>query len=357
MADETQVITHIEQVTAVTLTHLLQQNGHLTHGQVTNVHITHQSQSVVSTHYFLQLTYSHTTNLPTHLFLKCFSLPPGFGDREYAFYHDLIPAMQTAVANTSFAIPCYHSAHDPVASRSHLLLQDLSATHTTAQLPLPAPLAHYEQIINAFAAFKAFWWENERLFDFGERPSPATFTTLLQNAQPHFANFVDYMGDRLSRQQKRNLEHIFSRWPSQRQERLLQGKGLTFNHRDAHPANFLYPQDVGQHSVKIIDWQSLRLDCDAGTGDIAYLLAFFWYPARRAQQEKYLVQRYHQKLLEQGVTNYDWQDCWYDYRASIIRYLFLIIGGWQEKRPATIWWHPVELGLMAFEDLNCKELL
>ncbi len=351
------VITSIEQVTAVWLTQILQQSGHLTQGKVTDFQVTHRSESVVSTHYFLQLTYSQPTTAPTRLFLKCFSLPPGFGDREYAFYHDLIPAMQTAVIDTSFAIPCFHSAHDPNANRSHLLLQDLSATHDTAHLPLPAPLSHYEQIIDALATFKAFWWEHERVFELGERPSAATFRTLLQKAQPHFANFIDFMDERLTSQQRQNLERVFSSWPSQRQERLLHGKGLTLNHRDAHPANFLYPHDISQHSVKIIDWQSLRLDVDAGTGDIAYTLAFFWYPARRAQQEKYLVQRYHQKLQEHGVKNYDWQDCWYDYRASIIRYLFLIIGSWHEKRPATIWWHPVELGLMAFEDLDCADLL
>jgi thiamine kinase-like enzyme len=351
------VITDIEEVTVDWLTAVLRQSGVLIKEYITDFTVTHTSNSVVSTHYFLQLAYSQTTTAPTNLFLKCFSLPPGFGDREYVFYHDLIPAMQAAGADTSFAVPCYHSAHDPVASRSHLLMQDVSATHTAAHLPLPAPLAHYEQIVDALAGFKAFWWDDEKLFTLGERPSLTHIQSLLQNAQPHFTNFVDFMGDRLTTQQRRALELVFANWPAHRQERLLNGQGLTLNHRDAHPANFLYPHDISQHPIKIIDWQSLRLDYDASTGDLAYTLAFFWYPARRAAQEQILVQRYYKKLRENGVTHYDWQECWYDYRASIIRYLFLLIGSWHEKRAANIWWHPVQLGLMAFEDLYCAELL
>jgi len=65
-----------------------------------------------------------------------------------------------------------------------------------------------------------------------------------------------------------------------------------------------------------------------GTDDLAYTYVLWWFPERRAAMEKGLIKRYHDGLLKHGVENYDWEDCWHDYRLSVIRTLFFPILFW-----------------------------
>ncbi len=118
---------------------------------------------------------------------------------------------------------------------------------------------------------------------------------------------------------------------------------------------FLYPYDETGNTVRIVDWQSWRVD--TGTDDLAYMMACHWYPGYRRSLERSLVKRYYERLLAGGVKNYSWEECWYDYRASVIRCLFFLLGSWTPKRPVSLWFDRLENGLLAFEDLSCAELL
>ena len=46
--------------------------------------------------------------------------------------------------------------------RTHLLLEDLSATHTPPEGALPPPLPQYERLVAGLAAIHATWWEHPR---------------------------------------------------------------------------------------------------------------------------------------------------------------------------------------------------
>jgi hypothetical protein len=72
--------------------------------------------------------------------------------------------------------------------------------------------------------------------------------------------------------------------------------------------------------------------------------------------ERGLVRRYHELLLGYGVKGYGWDQCWLDYRTAAIFNLFWPIF-WHRYLPQEIWWHTLEKGMLAFEDLGCAELL
>ena len=108
-------------------------------------------------------------------------------------------------------------------------------------------------------------------------------------------------------------------------------------------------------SLRIIDWQVWF--AGLGTIDLAYMIGLHWYPERRARLEKDLVRRYHSYLLKAGVGNYDWHDCWYEYRLAIATNVFIPVMQWHYKLDSSIWWSHLERGLLAFEDLDCVELL
>jgi hypothetical protein len=73
--------------------------------------------------------------------------------------------------------------------------------------------------------------------------------------------------------------------------------------------------------------------------------------------ERALLKRYHHELLRYGVANYDWEECWLDYRVSAMRNLFIPAWHWSVKVPAAVWWSHLERAMLAFHDLECDELL
>lgn len=202
---------------------------------------------------------------------------------------------------------CYEAVYSPETGRSYLLLEELSETHLTQMELMPPSQKHRRQVIEAYALFHAYWWEHPRLGqDIGQRLDEAAIDEFLSSAQKKLAHFVDFAGQHLTEAQHTILKRVVTAWPARRRERIVQGKGLTLVHRDPHPRNFLYPRDPETGGVKLIDWQSWRID--TGTDDLAYY--------------------YHEQLVALEVKNYGWEACWYDYRASIIRCLFFLMVAW-----------------------------
>jgi hypothetical protein len=214
-----------------------------------------------------------------------------------------------------------------------------------------------ELVIDAYASFHAFWWEHAWLGQrVGEWLTEAAIDGAIKTAQMKLADFVRTAGNELKPAQYNVLDAVVAGWPARRRQRVVAGMGVTLVHRDPHPLNFLYPYDSEQHTVKLIDWQSWRVD--TGTDDLAYLMACHWPLAEIESVESELVQRYHQQLVEQGVKHYSWEDCQYDYRASIIRCLFFLMVAWSPTQWANrVWWDRIQHGLAAFERWRCAEVL
>jgi hypothetical protein len=70
-----------------------------------------------------------------------------------------------------------------------------------------------------------------------------------------------------------------------------------------------------------------------------------------------LLGRYHQQLLAAGVTDYGWEELWWDYRLCVLRKLFLPPHQWATGHSPSIWWNHLQRVLLAFDDLGCEELL
>jgi hypothetical protein len=88
------------------------------------------------------------------------------------------------------------------------------------------------------------------------------------------------------------------------------------------------------------------------------MMAVMWFPDLRRQWELPLLRRYHERLVAAGVSNYDWEALWSDYRFAVVVHLFTPVhqaaGG--EVGPST-WWYNLERVHAAFEDLGCRALL
>jgi hypothetical protein len=95
----------------------------------------------------------------------------------------------------------------------------------------------------------------------------------------------------------------------------------------------------------------------APADDLAFAVAHQWYPERRRRLEGRALRHYHAALLRFGVAAYDWRACWDDYRLSVALSIFKPVRFWAINVPALIWWPQLERVMLAFEDLDCVDLL
>lgn len=346
-----EVLRRLEELTAEWLAERLRNNGYLPVGDIVGVRLervfsNNASSAVVGVDYSAGVDASSS---PQSLFVKVANPGVVWNRVEFDFYTRIVPEMQRERPDMLWPFPyCYDAAFTEDGSAAHLILEDLSSTHVAADAPLPPTPEQAAQVVDGLAAFHAYWWEDERLgVEIGQRQTAESLEEMIEWARGNFEKWSAYVGERLSTERRAMLERVFADWPERRKARVLAGKGLTLVHRDTHPLNLMYPRETGKGQVKIVDWQSWRVD--TATDDLAYMMACHWYPEYRARLERPLVERYHQRLVEHGVRDYDWEQCWYDYRASVIRCLFFLIGSWHEKRPSTMWWERVEKGLLALE--------
>jgi thiamine kinase-like enzyme len=326
---------NVELVTPEWLTHRLSDRV------IQQVEVVGTKTSNVAGVYFLRAVDSTKTVVP--LFLKIAKTDKVWGKKEIQFYTEIAPIVLQRFPDFPI-IPYYAVEHD--TDYYLLLMDDLSATHVSGHEVGIQHSPHYKQIIDGFAMFHACWWEHPNL---GGGLRAEQIDEMIENVRKKREDFLSYTGDTLSIEQKAILQRVG--WAAKRRERVLGGKGITYVHRDTHPGNFLYPLTNG--TPKIIDWQSWRVD--TGTDDLAYMIACHWDPEMRQSLELPLLQRYHAKLQAFGVPDYSWDDCLYDYRASILRCLFFLLAAWRpDQSPA---WHDrLERGMLAYQGFECEKL-
>lgn len=90
-------------------------------------------------------------------------------------------------------------------------------------------------------------------------------------------------------------------------------------HGDYRLDNLLFHPDGNR--VWVVDWQTLGVGLPAR--DLSYFAATSLEPGLRARIERSLVADYHAALLAQGVTGYDLETCWHDYRYGMPQALLI----------------------------------
>jgi aminoglycoside/choline kinase family phosphotransferase len=127
---------------------------------------------------------------------------------------------------------------------------------------------------------------------------------------------LDKLGDRMSAADRETFTAtmgLVTPWLLAEQNR------FALLHGDYRLDNMLfYPDAAG---VTVVDWQTLGLGLPAR--DLAYFTATSLKPELRTSIEKDLVDEYHQALSDYGVTDYDRETCWRDYRLGMPQALLI----------------------------------
>jgi hypothetical protein len=350
-------IASAEEVTPAWLTAVLREHGVLLRGKVTRVTPGKVQSTFASSVWRLAVDYTENASpsAPKKLFLKVSNptLAPGKFDpehlrREVLFYSAIAPAMDQA-----FTISCYDAAHEPETGASHILLEDVSGMH--AACSTPSCRRNCERAIDTLACLHAFWWDHPRLGkDIGSFPTPEERQRHWIDAEESTTAFMAALGDQLPRPWRATYERVLPALPGLF-KRHATGRNLTLVHGDAHLGNFLFPKAAEAEKTYLIDWQFWHPTI--GGTDLAFMMATDWEPDTRRHLEEALMRRYYGQLLAHGVRDYQWEDCWDDYRLSVILVsIFIPVWRWAVFR-----WPPelstLNSAMTAFEDLKCSDLL
>lgn len=328
---------------------LLKEIGLLRQGMVTSIKHEPVTGQFGKSHllYRILIEYEETGfhTPPNCLFLKF-----GKSSKETFFYKIIAKSMPE-----SPLLQCYFANYDPEADQTCLLLKDLSKSHFQTEWPIPPSADLCFQTIEDLARIHAYWWQNPRLeSEFRSAIPPGRcWEDRRALAIKNLPGFIDFLDDRIS-VERRSIYERLSASSSRTIETRVNSANQTLLHGDMHLWNVFYPLD-SSGNICFFDWNMWDIGCP--TDDLAYLIAVHWYPERRRRMEQELLAVYHRRLVDAGVANYPFHDFLYDYRVSVARSLLLPVWQWQRGISPGIWWSHLERIFLAFEDLNCQELL
>ncbi|MHA2197515.1 MAG: oxidoreductase family protein [Promethearchaeota archaeon] len=372
---EKKVITDIKQLTPERLTNILRKKGIINNEKVIKILKKNSQQTTTSMVHYLEVKFSTDAQAePKSLEIvvkitRASGSVKMLGKLEVKFY--------SIVAETMDELPipiCYDTACSRITGWGHKILEDLSKTHDTISLPLnvylPPPMRYCEEAIDSLAELHAFWWDHQNLKEFSKYShifytfkensfNEKDILNWFENQKNLLKQLLDLLGERISKNTKEMLNKIFLKFPHLANERLKKGN-LTVIHGDAHFAQFFYPKDIDNEKSKAIlsDWQFWSIG--VGAQDLAYMIGMFLFPESRNIMEKELIKRYHTNLVNFGVKNYSWDDCWYDYRLFNLLNIYRNIWWWNIGSPTLdypFWWGTLNTSILTIDDLNCMELL
>jgi hypothetical protein len=351
------LITDAKQLTPQVLTTVLRHKGYLEpQATVKDVRILSSDETNTSYIHRAAIRYTEARSLrkaPVAIFLKVTKPGLPFAQREVTFYTKVAPRMYNRFDKKSLPLAlCYDAYYDDDSARAHLLLDDISDKYFPAKQGLPPTERHTMMVLEKLANFHAYWWENPALDEMDDLPTEESIAANEQGYRDAYDPFLTEMQYSLSARHREILDKLLATgYPTLRRDNLLAGRRLSIVHRDAHPENVLYAFD----SIKMIDWQSWRID--APTDDIAYFIACHFSSHTRRFKEKPMLQRYYDTLTRNRVQGYSWDDLWDDYRASVARCILFLLRAWSPEKGKDWWRKHGELALNAFDELDGMRVL
>jgi hypothetical protein len=233
----------------------------------------------------------------------------GFYAREVSFYSEVAEQVGVRVPR------CHHAAIAPDGVPFVLLLEEITGARALDQIA-GVSRADCEAVIDVAVALHARYWDTDELRSFEWLPpiNDPLFLAASTLAEQKLPAYLAYWKGTAPDRTLDFVAELTPHYPALLQWWVDQGH-LTFAHMDFRADNFLIGGSAGPGVVTLLDWQlSLR---GAGVWDVANFLAASIPTEDRRAWEEQLVDRYHAGLVAAGVTGYERDRCWRDYRYAI----------------------------------------
>ncbi len=224
-------------------------------------------------------------------------------------------------ADPGISVPrCYYADIDPGSGVFVLLLEDMSECRVGDSLGGSWRGAEdVELAVRYLAPFHARWWDSEQLRDLSwlDYPGTSGFDAFLQQAHGALAAALprarEIFGDDFPQSLAALSERLVTSFEWFAAETV--SGPLTLVHGDFHPGQIFFPSGGGGRFA-VFDWQTVRIG--RGGEDLARIVIFGLAPEERRASEERLIELYHSLLLEHGVTDYDLDHCWLDFRRGLL---------------------------------------
>ncbi|MBV9041831.1 MAG: phosphotransferase [Acidimicrobiia bacterium] len=233
----------------------------------------------------------------------------GFYDREVNFY-------RSAATKVDVRTPrCYHANIVAEGAPFVILLEEITGARMIDQI-VGASRQDAEIAVDMAVNLHARFWDNDALYALDWLPPINTplFLAAGDFAKQKLPAYEAYWGGKVPPEILKFVGDINERYPALLDWWVAQGHP-TFAHMDYRADNFLFGGSAGADTVTLLDWQlSVR---GVGVWDVGNFLAGSVTTENRRAWEHDLVRRYHDGLTAAGVTGYDWDQCWLEYRYAV----------------------------------------
>ena len=344
---------HPDDVTPQWLSARLQSKGLLNTGKIVSIDSRFLGGIYLAKSAILKIHYDQEkTDGPQSLFIKISDPDEQFGDvsaGEIAFFRQHYPT-------TLPIIQCIDSFIDEESGKGCLLLEDISQTHTQHPWPLPPTMSQCKAIVLALAQVHSYWWNSPALESTNENSLHFNRQRRIADQLPSTVpSFVNYLGDRLTRNRKEIMYEVCRQLPRLLAKRICSTQSTTLIHGDPHFWNFMIPINSKTHRPIIIDWEEWnRGVCGY---DLAYMIAYQWNQDRRDQHEIPLLHLYHEELIKRSVCDYCFNDLIDDYRLGCLRNFMIPAFQHAMGLEPSCWWQNLEQLYLSFDSLQCHSLL
>ncbi len=248
----------------------------------------------------------------------------GQNRREVMFYRELADGVQVRTPRG------YHCGMDLNTTDSVLLLEDMGNARQGDSVA-GCTVEEARRCISALARFQASWWDNPLLDRLDWMPwreaEACTYRELYDGA---WSSLLAQAGDGMPR----GLRLLGDRLPTElhRIKAGLTRPPRTIVHGDYRLDNCFFYDSSDPEPVVVSDWEF----CVRGRGayDVATFISEAFSPQQRRQEELALVRQYHSVLEEGGVRGYSFEECWHDYRLSMLEIFgfWIVTGGYCDYR-------------------------
>jgi hypothetical protein len=230
---------------------------------------------------------------------------------------------------------CYHASIDPDSVVFALLLEDMS----DSRMSMGTSDEDVEVAVRHLAPFHAKWWNHPRLraLETLRYPGSPANEVFLRRAWGALAAALpvvtDRFGDLVSDSLVALTERLLSGFDAVL-ERAQRDEGrTTLTHGDYHLGQiFLESERGGRFAV--FDWQSVS--AASGGNDLARIIVTGLDTAQGEASDRRLIELYHSLLLEHGVKEYPFQDCYDDFRRGLVASLVIGLVAQANADPALI---------------------
>lgn len=352
------LILDFDQVTAGWVESCLRDSGALVNGAVQSIEVQpNTADNSRNAKIAVRYTPAATGTLPAKLFLKLCSGNGVFGQSEVLYYTRDYASLDHAPMPR-----CFDAKYQDSPRAYHLLLEDVSDTHTSNWEREPA-LPYGLALGEALARLHAHLWGEPRFTPLGySMPTPEFIEQFVAQSRPGLDVLIRELGDELPAAWRDALKRFFDRHPRLMIGRARDPNGFTVVHGDDNPGNVLSPRAGGETPLYLVDRQPFdwSLVVWLGVSDLSYAMTHWWPVETRRACERAMLQRYYDTLMQRGVQNYSFRQMLDDYRLSIGLSLYVAVKWCAELADPLpvkwLWWGQLQKAMPAYFDWDCDIL-